>query len=57
MVVFYWLMRHLVLVLVLSAALYGWIARDNLDGWLGIDHGHEATDHQDAAAHQAEAGH
>ncbi len=37
MVIVYWTLRHLSLVLVLIAIFYGWLARDNLTGWLGLD--------------------
>lgn len=44
MPVVYWILRHLVLVLIVSAAVYGWVARDNLDSWLGNKPAHSEAE-------------
>jgi|GEM_PF-5062552 len=37
--VIHWVLRHLVLVLVLAAAIYGLLNRGDLDHWLGTSEG------------------
>lgn len=37
--VIHWVLRHLVLVLVLAAAIYGLLNHEDLDHWLGASEG------------------